>query len=240
MLPMKLRNPWLLKVVSLAVACLVRAWVATLRYRSRMLGGDVHPDRAANRGQRFIFAFWHEYLLLPAYHYARPDVWVLISRHADGQLIADACRHLGLKVVRGSTSRGNLAAVRDIVRVLARGHVAVTPDGPRGPRRRVPLGLVHLASQTGAPIVPLGFGLRRPWRMRSWDRFALPRPFGSSAGVSGEPIRVPPGAGKEQLEEYRKKVEAELLRVTELAEAWAERQSWPCEAPARGPDSLAA
>jgi lysophospholipid acyltransferase (LPLAT)-like uncharacterized protein len=115
-------------------------------------------------------------MLLPAYHYARPDIKVLISTHADGQLIAEACQRLGFALARGSSTRGGVEAVRDMLRANDT-HLAVTPDGPRGPRRRVQAGVVYLAARTGLPIVPVGFAARRPWRAKSWDRFAVPRPF---------------------------------------------------------------
>ncbi|HJT76957.1 MAG TPA: hypothetical protein VJ739_07110, partial [Gemmataceae bacterium] len=90
---MKIRHPWLIALLSLVVAWVVRRWVGTLRYHVRSLGEDLTPTRP-DLGERYIYAFWHENLLLPAYHYARPDVHVLISQHADGQLIAGACRWL--------------------------------------------------------------------------------------------------------------------------------------------------
>src|SRR5262249_21939657 len=101
-------------------------------------------------------------------------------------------------------------------------HLAITPDGPRGPRRRVQPGLVYLSSRLGLPIVPAGFASQRPWRMNSWDRFAVPRPFTRARCVTGDPVLVPPGAERELLEGYRLYVEQQLAEVTEQAERWAE------------------
>src|SRR5206468_6190352 len=105
-----------------------------------------------------LYAFWHEHLLLPAYHYGRRDIRVLISTHADGQLIAEVCRRLGFGLVRGSTTRGGVEAVRQMLRDGGASHLAITPDGPRGPRRRVQPGVSFLASRTGLPVVPMGIG----------------------------------------------------------------------------------
>src|SRR5579885_1739211 len=134
---MKIRHPGLIKALGLLVAWLVRLWIGTVRYRYRPLGANLDPHRRGLQG-RYIYAFWHENLLLPAYHYGRPDIWVLISQHADGELIAQTCQHLGFRVVRGSTtrdgrSRGGVEAVRQMVRLAQKGHLAFTPDGPRGP-----------------------------------------------------------------------------------------------------------
>ncbi len=109
-------------------------------------------------------------------------------------------------------------------------HLAITPDGPRGPRRRVQPGVIYLAARTGLPIIPVGFGFRRPWRLKSWDCFALPRPWTAATCVTGEAIVVPPGADKDRLEYYRQMVEQSMLEVTVLAERWAESGEWPTRA----------
>jgi lysophospholipid acyltransferase (LPLAT)-like uncharacterized protein len=159
--------------------------------------------------------------LLPAYHYGRPDIRVLISQHADGQLIAEVCRHLRFGLVRGSTTRGGVEAVRHMLRASRTAHLAITPDGPRGPRRQVQMGLIYLAAKTELPIIPTGVGFERPWRLRSWDRFAVPRPWSLSVCVTSEPIHIPPDADKDELERHRLKVEQRLNDVTDRAERWA-------------------
>jgi lysophospholipid acyltransferase (LPLAT)-like uncharacterized protein len=219
---MKIRRQWLIKAVGFAVAWLVRLWVGTVRYHYRPLGPNFDPHQPGFQ-KRYLYAFWHENILIPAYHYGRRDVRVLISEHADGRLIAEACRHLGFRTVEGSTTRGGAKALRRLRRLAREAHLAITPDGPRGPRRRVQLGLIYLASRTGLPIVPIGIAFGGAWRMRSWDRFALPHPFSAAWLVTTEPVRVPAEAGKEELEEYRLWVEREMERAGRAAEAWAAR-----------------
>jgi lysophospholipid acyltransferase (LPLAT)-like uncharacterized protein len=217
---MKLRHPVLIKTVALTGSWAIRLWMGTVRYRYRPLGPNVDPHQRDLRG-RYIYAFWHENMLLPAYHYGRPDIRVLISQHADGQLIAEICRHLRFRLVRGSTTRGGVEAVRHMLRLSRGSHLAITPDGPRGPRRQVQLGLIYLAARTELPIVPIGIGFQRPWRLGSWDRFAVPRPWSLSLCVTANPIHIPPTADKSELEEYRQRVEQTLQHVTELAERGA-------------------
>ncbi len=223
---MKLRHPWLIKLAGFLISLLVRAWIATLDFHYRWFGPNMDPNLRGFRG-RYIYIFWHENLLLPLYHYGRADIWVLISQHADGQLITEVCRHLRFRTVAGSTTRGGVQAVRHMLRLSDHGHLAITPDGPRGPRRELQPGLIYLASRTGLPIVPLGIGYDRPWRMKSWDRFALPRPFRRGRCVTAEPITVPRDCGKDELERYRRHVEEVLHRVNALAETWAETGKWP-------------
>ncbi len=169
---MKIRQPWLIKVIGLVAAVLVRIWIWTVRYRYRPLGANVDPNRMKSE-ERYIYAFWHENLLLPAYHYGRGDIWVLISQHADGELIAQACRHLGFRLVRGSPKKGAPEAVRKMLRLAEKDHLAITPDGPRGPRRQVQMGLIWLAAHTGRRIVPVGFAWDNAWRMAQLGSLCL-------------------------------------------------------------------
>jgi lysophospholipid acyltransferase (LPLAT)-like uncharacterized protein len=189
-----------------------------VRYRYEPLGDNYDPARPDLPG-RFIYVFWHEYLTLPAVHYGRPDVQVLISTHADGQLITEIIQRFGFRVIRGSSTRGGVEAVRQLVKTGQHTHLALTPDGPRGPRRVVQPGVVYLAARTGLPIVPLGLAYERPWRANSWDRFALPRPFSRSRAVTGPAIRVPADLERDGWEAYRAQVEAALHHATQVAEA---------------------
>jgi lysophospholipid acyltransferase (LPLAT)-like uncharacterized protein len=214
---MKIRHPLLIKMAGRLIAWTVRLWLSTLRYRCRELGPRLEPNDPGLEG-RYIYAFWHETMLMPAYQYRNSPVSTLISEHADGEMIARAITYLGLGVVRGSTTRGSLRAVREMLELKDRSHLCFTPDGPQGPRQHVQPGVVYLASRTGLPVVPVGFVCKKMWRMRSWDRFVLPKPFTDFVGVFAEPIHVPPDAGKEQLEEYRQRVEEALKDVMRMGE----------------------
>ncbi len=212
---MRLRHPWLIHVAGFLGAGLVRLLMGTVRYRFQ--GQPVDPNDPLLR-DRYIYAFWHESMLFPAGRKTRAKFQVLISRHADGELIAQICRRLGFQVVRGSTTRGGVEAVRKMLRLSRDAHLAVTPDGPRGPRRQVQPGIIYLASKTGLPIVPAGIGFEKAWRAGSWDHFAVPRPWSTATCVIGEVIHVPPDLDRDQIECYRQRVEQELLAATEEAE----------------------
>jgi lysophospholipid acyltransferase (LPLAT)-like uncharacterized protein len=215
---MKLRTPWVVKLLGLACAWLLRFWMGTLRHRILFTEGIHHP--ADFRKNRFIYAFWHETILFPTAF--RTRIHVLISRHADGEFIAQVCRFLGFQVARGSTTRGGSAALLELVRCSRHTHLAVTPDGPRGPRRRVQPGVIYLASLTGLPIVGFGVGYSRAWRARSWDRFAVPKPWSKATCVVAPALFVPKRLDREKLEYYRNLLEERLLSATLAAEKWAE------------------
>ncbi len=225
---MKIRHPRLIKLAALLGAWAVRGWVGTLRFEYAPLGP--HLDPRTRHVRRHIYAFWHENMLLPAYLYGEVHPYVLISDHADGQLIAELIQHLGFAAVRGSTTRGGIKAVRRLLEIQG-SHLAVTPDGPRGPRRHVQPGLIYLSSRLGLPIVPAGFAYERPWRMKSWDRFAIPRPFTRARCVTADPVLVPPDAERHLLEQYRLSVEQQLHDLSEQAERWAEDGVRPVRRP---------
>lgn len=214
---MKIRNPRLIRVAAFLGAVLIWTWMATVRYRLINRVADIHPADADH--VRFIYAFWHESLLAPVRFKARARV--LISKHADGELIAQAAQWLGVGVVRGSTTRGGGEALVELLDCSARSHLIFTPDGPRGPRRRIQPGMIILASRSGLPIVPVGVAYTHAWRVKSWDRFAIPKPFCRCFFVAGEAIRLPDDLDRAGIEHYRTLVEARMHEATDAAERQA-------------------
>lgn len=214
---MKLRNPHLIRGAAVLGAGLVQGWMATVRYRIE--NRDVAPHPAHPRHGRYLYAFWHEGLLVPMRF--RVPTHVLISHHADGELIARICGHLGLGVVRGSTNRQGGRALLDMIAAAEETHLAITPDGPRGPRRQVQPGLVAMASHTGLPVVPLAIGFTKAWRARSWDRFAIPRPGSTVVVITGQAMSIPRALDRAGIETYRAEVERRMIDLTEEAEARA-------------------
>jgi len=207
----------MIRVAAWAAASIVRVWLATVRARVWSADGRRHPVPPDQ--ERFIYAFWHESFLAPAK--MRTAVKVLISQSADGELIAQVCRHLGLGTIRGSSKRGGVEALLQLLDEGGRTHLAITPDGPCGPRRQLKSGVVLLASSTGLPIVPIGIGFTHAWRFRSWDRFAVPRPGSTVVGVLGPPLVVPRNLDARGLECHRRLAEEALLAATRQAECWA-------------------
>ena len=139
-------------------------------------------------------------------------------------MIAQATKRLGMGVIRGSGTRGAVKAVRQILEQGGTRNVVFTPDGPRGPRRVVEPTMIRLAGRTGLPIVPVGFAFHRCKRLRSWDRFALPRPFTRAVGVIGHRIEVPMNADGATLDALRTQVQAAMDHVTAMADELADAQ----------------
>jgi hypothetical protein len=176
-------------------------------------------------GRPFIGVFWHgRFLMMPFAWRPGLPVHMLISRHRDGEFIARTIGHFGLRTIRGSARRGQRdkgggGALRAMLKALAANeYIAITPDGPKGPRMRVNPGAVLIAKLSGAPIVPATYSTRRGRLFNSWDRFLLPWPFGRGIFILGEPIYVPTNAEGEALEVARQEVENELNRMTAEAD----------------------
>ncbi|MBN1825926.1 MAG: lysophospholipid acyltransferase family protein [Candidatus Eisenbacteria bacterium] len=172
-------------------------------------------------GGPVIHSFWHGRLLALVYTHRNRGIRILISRHRDGEIITRITERLGFRSVRGSTGPGK-GGVRAILEMAKRGRagddLAITPDGPRGPREKAQAGIVLIAQRSGVPILPMSTAADRGRFLRSWDLFLVPAPFARVAVVLGEPIRVPPELSPEESEAYRVRIEEALTRVREEAD----------------------
>jgi len=234
---MKIRNLQTIRRIAAVASVVVRVWMKTVRIQRRALARQVDPPPQGNC-PRYIYIFWHENILVPASLFGRPDVNILVSKHADGELIAKVAEYLGFSTTRGSSTRDGIAAIRSMMRTGLSAHLSMTPDGPRGPRRRVQDGLIYLASRTGLPIVPIGIAYSRPWRAGSWDKMVIPRPLSKAFLVTVPPIQVPPGLTLETLGPWREEVERQMVRVEALAEAWCKNRKFDPEAVPDSPGAV--
>lgn len=190
---MRLRwaEPLLTSVGFLLVGLLARTW----RYREH---GREHPQALTDGKRPFVFALWHSRILPLLYLHRHEAMVLLISRHRDGGLLATLAERWGYRFIRGSSQRGGEVGLLGVVRALQAGSVvAITPDGPRGPAERVKPGIVAAAQHAGVPVVPAMAQPSRAWRLSSWDRFCIPKPFARIEVVYGPPMDI--GVGKEGL-----------------------------------------
>ena len=217
---MRLKSSNLNKSLGLTGAVIAKWWRRTIEWHAVYFDpttDTVHPSA----GRRNVFIGWHEYMLMPIILRGNRNMLALASDHGDGEIISEAMRHLKWGVTRGSTTRGATTALLRLLREDRR-HLNLTPDGPQGPRRTMSAGPIFLASKLDLPLVCVGYGYDRPWRMRSWDRFAVPRPFSRARAVFGPPLRIPSRLDRDELENYRRFFENLLNWLTEEAETWAE------------------
>ena len=158
-----------------AGTALIRLLAMTWRVRVEN-DGELNAARAADR--RIIYTLWHGELLPLLWHHRGRKIAVVISEHRDGEIIAQIAERLGYTTVRGSSSRGGSRALIGLMRAIESGRDgAVTPDGPRGPAHVFAPGAAIASQRTGAPLLPVRASASRAWRLKSWDRFLVPKPF---------------------------------------------------------------
>ncbi len=184
----------------------VAAGLAALRVLARTWRITVSHDEPLRqlRAERrpVILSCWHGELLPLIWHHREQGIRILVSEHRDGEIIARVAERIGFGTVRGSTSRGGGRALLALVRVLNEGgDVAVTPDGPRGPARQYAPGALVAAQRAAAPVLPVAAAVSRAWRLRSWDRFIVPKPFARIAIAYGDPTYVTAATPREAAEQ---------------------------------------
>lgn len=185
-------------------------------WRIRVLN-EAHLRELRASGKPFIFALWHGHLLPLLWHHRGSGVAILISEHRDGELIARAAQWLGYRLIRGSTTRGAERALLSLVRELNGGRqVAITPDGPRGPARTFAPGALIAAQRSGAPILPVAAAADRAWRLKSWDRFVIPKPFACVTVAYGTPTTVDAPSARAAADDAPR-LEALMNAASELA-----------------------
>ncbi|MFB9355311.1 lysophospholipid acyltransferase family protein [Sneathiella chinensis] len=194
-------------------------WLVYRTSRWQIENADL-PNRYVDEGKPFIMAFWHGRLLMMSIANRPPArAHVLISRHGDGELIARTIKHWNLDSIRGSTSRGSVPALKEILRVIRKKEIVViTPDGPRGPRMRAQDGVVRIAALTGVPVFPVSYSTTRGRFLKSWDRFFLAKPFSRGVMLWGDPIEVARQEDPAAYEDARLEIENRLNELTREAD----------------------
>jgi lysophospholipid acyltransferase (LPLAT)-like uncharacterized protein len=210
---------WHQRLVAALVVFLLRTVAKTIRFREEdrtgYFGGNPEP--------KMIFAIWHNRLSLSAILYQRyvqkfvPErrMAAMVSASKDGGLLAKIMEGFGLEPVRGSSSRRGGQALVELTTCAERGYdLALTPDGPRGPRYEAQEGVITTAQITGLPIVPVSYHLNWKIRVNSWDGFQIPLPFAHCSVIMEKPLFVPREISDEQREMYRKQLEQSLREIS--------------------------
>jgi lysophospholipid acyltransferase (LPLAT)-like uncharacterized protein len=174
----------------------------------------------------FILSFWHDSSFIVTYTLrrlllgGRRPVTLLASRSRDGELVTRIVRPWGLDVVRGSTSKGGREALTRLYRALQNGSIVILPpDGPRGPSHHAKAGTITLAQMAQVPVLPLAAAAESVWRLRSWDRMVVPKPFTRLTLIAGKALQVPRTLDETARDEHRRRLESALEDLVERAAA---------------------
>ena len=193
---------------------LARIWGWSLR--KRILSKDVEEKDGWVSPPGLIGLVWHQRLFTLATSFPDTGFKTLVSPHADGEMLAKIVEGIGHDAIRGSTTRRSVAAIRELIRTNKEYvRIGITPDGPRGPPRRIQQGAIYLASKTGLPILITGIGLAKSWTFNSWDRFKLPKPFSRILLHMGDLIEIPPDLNRKEIEEWRQKIERAMRELSD-------------------------
>jgi lysophospholipid acyltransferase (LPLAT)-like uncharacterized protein len=206
------------KALVLFVRVLARTWRTVVVGRQELLAGLTENPA--------VLVFWHNRLLASAVHVSRflspsgVQVVLLTSLSRDGELAARLAKGFGYLITRGSTSRGAMAGIRSLQRAMRsmNASVLLAPDGPRGPCYVAQPGSILLAQHSGNPIIPLACAAARSWRVRSWDRLIIPKPFSRVVVAVGEPLFVARRQSREELSLAQQELKDRLDRAVAEAE----------------------
>lgn len=212
----KIGEPFFLLVIPFLVFLLMQITRRTMRitYRNREV-----VQQLSTAGRGCIIAFWHGRLFMSGFFYPGRKVTIMISQHRDGEYIARTASFFGFDATRGSTTKGAVSALKEILRKAREGYtIYITPDGPRGPKCNVQMGVIGIAQLTGLPIIPVSFSASRKKIFQSWDRFFLPYPFSQGVFSYGNPIVVPQNCDDSCLKQKKIELEQSLNDLTEKAD----------------------
>jgi lysophospholipid acyltransferase (LPLAT)-like uncharacterized protein len=187
-----------------------------LSYRYTRLNPELRDQASQmNENKALAYACWHQNALSTVMAHTWRRLAILVSRSFDGEVIAFVAKKFGVHSARGSSSRGGLEALRQLIKLTKEGYeVGITVDGPRGPRHEVKGGVIALASRTGVPILPTASRGRRTWTLvKSWDHFRVPKPFTEIVVIYGQPMQIPHRITEEEAHVYQKKLADELMEL---------------------------
>ncbi len=207
----EIRGTWKQQLLGKVVTILIKMLGLTLRFRLE------DPHGVAQTAKPVIWVFWHNCLIAAPLNKVRfsgnSPASALASASKDGAVIESVVSAFGVKTVRGSSSRRGVAALIALKKALKAGEqLFITPDGPRGPRYHMQPGVIKLAQSSGAPIIPVRFTHSSSWRVKSWDRFHIPKPFSRITIHLEDMIEIPAQLDDDAFEFHRSKVETILRK----------------------------
>jgi lysophospholipid acyltransferase (LPLAT)-like uncharacterized protein len=208
----------LIRAADLVFYVLIRIIGRTTRFE---VEGWEHWEAATRASSIPIYTFWHNRVFLATYFWRRRRIVVMTSQSFDGEYIARFIQRFGYGAARGSSTRGGVGAVVEMIRLMRAGCPAgFTIDGPKGPRYVAKMGAVLLAKKTGNPVLPFTITPARFWEIKSWDAFQIPKPFTRARLAIAPPIYVPADADEETLNNKRDELQHALDDLNRRGDEW--------------------
>ena len=216
-----LKNYFIKKFLSLVGALYI--YIVYVSSQKTFINKD-NFDKLILENKSFIYALWHDQLLLSPFTWQTKNrIDILISKHKDGDIIADLIKYHGFNSIRGSTNNPNkekekntISSIRKIIKTLkAYVSIGITPDGPRGPRHKVSEGTINIARISNKKILPMALAYKEQWVLNTWDKFIIPKPFNKICIVWGDTIDIE--INKIDVPIQQEALEKSLINITEIA-----------------------
>lgn len=205
---------FVIRLADLGFYAIISILGRTIRWETK---GLEHLERVEGDGRAPVYCLWHNRLFSATYFLRGRGIVVITSQSRDGEYIARFLKRFGFGTVRGSSTRGGVRALVEMIRLMRSGHaMAFTVDGPRGPRHEAKSGAVLLAKKTGNPMLPFTVECDRFWTIGSWDRLQIPKPFTRARFEVGSPIEVDADANDEDIERKRLELQDALNRLADV------------------------
>ena len=212
------KKRFLIRAADLVFYALIRLTGSTTRFT---VEGWEHWEAASAARKLPIYTTWHNRVFLATYFWRRRRIVVMTSQSFDGEYIARFIQRFGYGAARGSSTRGGVGALVEMIRLMRRGCPAgFMIDGPKGPRYVAKMGAVLLAKKTGHPVLPFIITAARFWKAGSWDAFQIPKPFTRALVLIAPPIFVPADADEKTLTARRDELQRALDELTERGDEW--------------------
>lgn len=212
----------MIRVADLVFYFLINLIGRTVRFE---IEGWQNWEAASNDGRIPIYTCWHNRVFLSTYFWRKRGIVVMTSQSFDGEYIARFIQRFGYGAARGSSSRGGIGAIVELVRLMRDGCPAgFTIDGPRGPMYEAKMGAVLLAKKSGHPILPFTVAAKKYWEVNSWDKFQVPRPFTKALLTIAPPLFVSPDVDDATVAERQAELQQVLDALTARGEAWRQNR----------------
>jgi lysophospholipid acyltransferase (LPLAT)-like uncharacterized protein len=214
------KQRWLIRLADWAFYLLIKFIGKTVKVETE---GTEHYEAVERAGKLPIICFWHNRIFLGTYFHRDRRIVVITSQSFDGEYIARFIQRFGFGAIRGSSTRGGVGALVEMVRLMKNGlATAFSIDGPKGPVYVAKSGACLLAKKTGQPILPFLVEAEKFWEIKSWDRLQIPKPFTRARFFYTAPIYVAPDAGEEELEKKLEELQQSLDELVERGKRWRE------------------
>ena len=212
------KQRWLIRLIARSFSLLIKIIGWTVKFE---VEGAAHYDSIAEAGKLPIICFWHDRIFLGTYFFRGRHIVVMSSQSSDGEYTARSIQKLGYGVVRGSSTRGGVGALVEMIRLMKNGlATAFSIDGPKGPRYEAKSGACLLAKKTGNPILPFSVEAKKFWTLNSWDKLQIPKPFTRAKILYAAPLYVAPDANEKEMEKKRRELQNQLDELVKLGEQW--------------------